>query len=250
MRIDERYSGFPGRALGGYVAGLLAHAVGATNAIEVRLERPVALGDDLAVDDGALVRGAERVASARSVGIDVRPPRIVGVAEAEAASAAYFGASHHLFGSCFCCGPARPQGDGLRIFPGSVGDGVVAAVWRPADAIDAAVAPIEIVWSALDCPGIWSYVLVTSGTAERAVTGSIAVAQVAPIAAAERHVVMGWPVSREGRKIRVGAAVASERGTVLAVALQTLIVTEQGVPLDREVWQEAPAPAKTRGFAP
>lgn len=241
MRVDERYSGFPGRALGGYVAGLLARSIASRDAIEVRLERPVALGDELAVDRDALVRDGARVASARTTTIDLRPPRLIGAAEAEAASAAYFGAKHHFFGTCFCCGPARARGDGLRIFPSAVGGGVVAALWRPADAIDALVAPAEIVWSALDCPGIWAQVLVTTGTAERAVTGSIAVVQLAPIVARESHVVLGWPLAREGRKIRVGAAITSERGAVLAVALQTLIVTEQGVPLDREVWEEAPA---------
>lgn len=241
-RVDERYSGFPGRALGGYVAGLLARAVGSRGAVEVRLERPVALGDELSVDDGALVRGGERIATARTLALDVRPPRAVGVAEAEAASARYFGAAHHFFGSCFCCGPARRAGDGLRIFPGAVGDGVVAALWRPGDAVDAALTPIEIVWSALDCPGIWAEVLATTATAERAVTGSIAVAQFAPIAANERQVVTGWPIGREGRKIHVGAAISSERGELLAVARQTLVVTEQGVPLDIESWRLAPVP--------
>lgn len=241
-RVDERYSGFPGRALGGYVAGVLARAMASTGPVEVRLERAVALGDELTVADGALMRGSERVATARALSVDTRPPRSVGVAEAEAARTTYFGARHHFFGSCFCCGPARRAGDGLRIFPAAVGDGLVAALWRPGDAVDAAITPIEMVWSALDCPGIWAQVLVTTATGERAVTGSIAVAQFAPIAANERQVVTGWPIGRDGRKIRVGAAISSERGEILAVALHTLIVTEQGVPLDIESWRLAPAP--------
>ena len=43
-----------------------------------------------------------------------------------------------------------------------------------------------------------------------------------------------------------GAALATERGDVMAIARQTLIVTDDGVPLDLEVWRTAPAPAVGR----
>lgn len=241
MRIDERYSGFPDHALGGYVAGVLADELGA-DAVEVRLERPVRLGDDVAVVDDLLMRGDERVASARAVELALRPPRTVTRAEAEAASANYLGAAHHFFPRCFCCGPARPAGDGLRIFSGPLAGGLVAATWRPADVTGDADVPTEILWSALDCPGIWAEVLATSGTSEKVVSGSLAVARAATIRARDTYVVMAWPIGREGRKIQAGAAVLDEHGDALAVARHTLIVTERGVPLDVDIWRNAPAP--------
>lgn len=241
MRVDERYCGFPERALGGYVAGMLAHALDASG-IEVRLERPVSLGDDLTVVGDALMRGDERVASARPIALDLHPPRAVSRDDAEAASTRYPGAAHHFFPRCFCCGPARGVGDGLRIFTGPLDGGLVAAPWRAGDVTDDGDVPAELLWSALDCPGIWAEVLAASGTGERVVSGSLAVARTGAIRPRDTNVVTAWPLGRDGRKIFAGAAVLSEHGDVLAVARHTLIVTDRGVPLDREVWSTAPAP--------
>jgi hypothetical protein len=163
---------------------------------------------------------------------------------AESASASYLGFTHHFFATCFCCGPARDVGDGLRIFPGVVNGTLLAAPWRPADHVREATVPTEIVWAALDCPGIWAHIFASTGsTGEKAVTGSMTVLQVGPIPAGETAVVVAWPIGRDGRKVHVGSAVASERGDVIAVARQTLIVTASGVPLDLEVWRTAPSPS-------
>ena len=241
MRIDERYCGFPEHALGGYVAGVLARTIDAS-AVEIRLERPVSVGDDVTVAGDTLMRGEERVASARPIALDLRPPRGVTRAEAEVASARYPGAAHHFFPRCFCCGPARAAGDGLRIFTGPLEGAIVAAPWRPSDATDSADVPTELLWSALDCPGIWAEVLATSGSGERVVSGSLAVVRSGAVRARDTQVVVAWPIGRDGRKIFAGAAVLSEHGNVLAVARHTLIVTERGVPLDRDAWSTAPAP--------
>lgn len=247
MRIDERYCGIPDHALGGYVAGLVARAHD-VSALEVRLERPIRTGEEIAIDGDLVTRGGERVASARPVELDVRPPRVVTRDDAESASARYLGLTHHFFPRCFCCGPARASGDGLRIFAGVLDGGIVAAPWRPADAVDADIVPAEILWSALDCPGIWAEVLATSGTGLKAVSGSLAVARAAAIRARETHVIVAWPIARDGRKIVAGAAVLDERGGVLAVARHMLIVTDRGVPLDVEAWTSAPAPVRLAGL--
>src|SRR3982075_2267589 len=66
----------------------------------------------------------------------------------------------HLPPTCFVCGPARAQGDGLRIFAGPLvrqsrnASAVFAATWTPDPTLaaeDGFVAP-EFLWSALDCP--------------------------------------------------------------------------------------------------
>jgi len=55
--------------------------------------------------------------------------------------------------------------------------------------------------------------------------------------------VLAWPIGRDGRKISVGSALTTERGDLIAIARQTLVVTDRGVPLDLEVWRTAPPPA-------
>ena len=55
--------------------------------------------------------------------------------------------------------PKREPGDGLRIFPGPLGNKGVAATWTPdASLCDTSgkVKP-EFLWSALDCPGAFSF---------------------------------------------------------------------------------------------
>jgi hypothetical protein len=210
----------------------------------VRLHRAVRLGDELEFrpNADALTHDGEAVATGRPVSLDLGPPMMVTRDVAEAASASYLGLTHHFFATCFCCGPARDVGDGLRIFPGVVDGTVLAAPWRPADHVGESTVPTEIVWASLDCPGIWAQIFVGTRTAESAVTGSMALSQLRPIPTGETALVLAWPIGRDGRKIHVGAAVASERGEVMAIARQTLIVTASGVPLDLEVWRTAPPP--------
>src|SRR5439155_1527101 len=71
--------------------------------------------------------------------------------EAMAAAEHYPGFAAHPFPTCYACGPRRPPGDGLRLFPGRLPDGRTAAPWVVPEDIEPAV-----VWAALDCPGGWS----------------------------------------------------------------------------------------------
>lgn len=247
MRVDEPHSGFPGLALGGYVAGVLAASATEAGALEVRLHRPVRIGDEfeLGADAAALIHHGEVVATARPVELDLRPPRMITRDDAETASASYLGLEHHFFPMCFCCGSARRTGEGLCIFPGVVDGTVIAAPWRPADQVGDATVPTQIVWSALDCPGIWAHLFVSTGTGEKGVTGSMAVLQLHPLPARETAVVLAWPIGRDGRRIYVGSAIATERGDLIAIARQTLVVTDRGVPLDLDVWLTAPPPARS-----
>jgi len=244
MRVHERYSGLPGLALGGYVAGVLAARSRHSGAFEVRLHRGVAIGDelDVAPDGSTLMRELDAVATAEPVTLDLVPPHRVTRAVAETASASYLGRDHHFFPTCFCCGPARSASDGLRIFPGIVDGALLAAPWRPAEHLGDTEVPTEIVWAALDCPGIWAQIVVSTRTGERAVTGSMAVQQTRPVPTRETAVVLSWRIGRNGRKIDVGSAITTERGDVLAIARQTLVTTDRGVPLDLDVWRTAPQP--------
>jgi hypothetical protein len=187
---------------------------------EVTLRRPPPLERPLSVDRAGdavrLLYEDAVVAEGRSVPVDVGAPPAVSLDEAEHATARYAGSDRHEFPTCFVCGPARAEGDGLRVFAGPTGvDGVVAAPWRPDDVSS------ELVWAALDCPGAFAV-----GFAERGATvlGRMAADVTALPAVGEPHVVVAWPLGDDGRKLYAATALLDAVGRVLARARQTWIV--------------------------
>jgi len=119
------------------------------------------------------------------------------------------------------CGPARDAGAGLRIFPGPVAPGRVAAPWVPdASLADAAgVVDPAFVWAALDCPGVFAF-----GPLDRPVVlGRMAAEIVAPLRAGEVCVVVGWSLGAEGRKYTTGTALFDARGALVGRAHGTWI---------------------------
>jgi hypothetical protein len=241
--IGVRFRGFEKIAHGGYVGGVLAGFV--DGAVRVSLRRPVPMGRPLRIDDRddgvvALCNGGELLAEATSTTLRLDLPEPVDGADAEAASRSYPGHQRHLFPGCFCCGPDRSSGDGLRIFPGRVpGRDVVAAPWVPdvADADERGVVHREIVWAAFDCPQLWALILsAPADSADRVVTGALEAQLLEPVIAGERSVVVAWPSGRDGRKLFAGAALFSRDGEVLGIARQTAVLTGSGVPLGLERW--------------
>jgi hypothetical protein len=165
----------------------------------------------------------------------------VGLEASKVAAEQYPGHRKHLVPTCFTCGPLRSEGDGLRIFPGSVaGRYVVAAPWTPSASLgdsNGIVKP-EFVWSSLDCPTIWALVLHGQpDTEERAVTGRLAVELISPIVAGEPQIVMGWKVSESGRTRIAGGAIHSTNGRLLAKARHTLVTADWGVPMGLNRWR-------------
>lgn len=238
--IGSRYAGFPDRALGGYVAGLLA----GPDPFLVRLRAAVPMDVDLDLRhcDGAttLKRGeellaeggplpAEQLEAARSSVLEAPSLK-----DAELGAAAYLGHHHHLFPGCFCCGPAREEGDGLRVFTGPLpGTKMVAATWIPPEPIGP-----KLAWSALDCPAIWA--IISNATHEersdQIVSGTMYGELREEIVAGEPHIVYAWPVGKEGRKRTAGAAIAAESGQIKALAFQIFITVDRGAPLDPARW--------------
>ena len=136
------------------------------------------------------------------------------------------------------CGPERAVGDGLRIFPGPVaGRRLVAAPWVPT-ADDTGRVPDELVWAALDCPQLWSLMVhVPASTPDLVVTAAMATRIAQPVVPGEPHVVIGWPIGREGRKWHAGAAIFGPHGELCAVGRQTAAaVAGWGIPLGRDRW--------------
>ena len=121
--IDKRYCGPPNSGNGGYVCGRLAQHI--PGAAEVTLRAPPPLGTPLgaaATNDGTweLRDGAKVVATGRAMSVELARLETASFAEARAAELLTPIKPHeHPLPTCFVCGPARAQGDGLRIFAGS-----------------------------------------------------------------------------------------------------------------------------------
>ena len=70
-------------------------------------------------------------------------------------------AEEHAFPTCFTCGPARQDGDGLRVFPAATGrsDRLVVSPWMPDPSVGDGDGLVlgAVLWAVLDCPGGWSW---------------------------------------------------------------------------------------------
>jgi hypothetical protein len=215
--IDPRFNGPVGSANGGYTCGLVADLLDGT--AEVTLRRPPPLGRPLGVDRDdrrVVVRDGDAVvAEAVEATFELGIPEPPTTEEARGASSRYPGFDEHAFPTCFVCGPDRDAGDGLRIFAGPLGDGLVAAPWTPTE-VDR-----HVVWAALDCPGA-----IAVGFPDRGETllgrFSAIVDELPEVG--EACVVVGWPLGEEGRKLYAGTALYGEGGRPLARAKATWIV--------------------------
>lgn len=222
--VASRFNGPPQSGNGGYVAGLIASAIGETVAVRlhcpVPLERELTLGPRL--DDKWEVHSGERlIATARPTVVDVETPAPPTYAQALEASKRYPGHEHHELPTCFVCGPARGHRDGLRIFPGPVdGTSIYAAPWIPDDTLDngSHKARPEFVWAALDCPGYFASTYPTL-----ALLGELAVHIDRLVHIDEACVIVAWAIGHEGRKYRAGTALFDEDGERCAVGVATWI---------------------------
>jgi len=230
VRIERRFRGPPVSGNGGYVAGLVAAALGGSNCT-VTLKEPPPLGCDLTLTTGDAVATLSHddsvvVTAAREpVEIEVPPPP--SLQAAQDAEPRFTGLSHHIFPGCFVCGPDRGPGDGMRIFPGEVGDAArqVAATWVPDESLtngDGLVRP-EFLWAALDCPGYFA----AEDKAGLALLGRMSATIRRPVRTGERLIVTGWRIESEGRKHRVGSALHDAEGNLVAAATATWITLDQ-----------------------
>jgi len=237
-RIDAARCGPPSSANGGWTAGLLAdallNALGRTAAlpVTVNLHLPPPLEVDMSLQldgHGAETRarllaaadptGAEQavVATAVSEGTaSLAPVPPVHVAVAAAASRRYAGADAHPFPSCFVCGTARADGDGLCLRPGRVDGGRTACTWTPHRNFAGADGTLDAayVWAALDCPGGWTTNLVGRPMVLVRMT---ALVHRRP-AVGEELVVVGQHLDTEGRKTHAATTAYDSGGGIVGRA--------------------------------
>ena len=230
--VPRRFCGPPDSGNGGWTAGALATTLACEPAdhvdgwptIEVSLRQPPPLDAPLDVvagpDDtatatfgGAVIATARCAPDVTLTEVDAVDPDV-----ARAAEAAYAGHAFHPFPTCFACGTGREEGDGLRIFPGRVGQDDarggtgdeasgdrVAATWTPHRSVsedwhtyvdDDARASVAATWAALDCVGGWAGDL----TERLMVLGRMTTRIDTLPVIGEEHVVVGAGRRREGRK--------------------------------------------------
>ncbi len=223
--IPARFNGPPNSGNGGYSCGVLGALIGDT--AEVTLRAPPPLDRELSVDvdtaDGErrwrMMDGDTLVAAGRAIEPDVTCPEPTTSAIARAAEALYIGFQSNPYPTCFVCGPARAEGDGLRIFTGKVeGREIVASAWTPASSIGDSGGSVDraVLWSALDCPTYFGGRL--NGYGELAMLGRLTAKLVTSVKVGAPHVVIGWPLGRDGRKWEGGSAIFTADGELCAFA--------------------------------
>jgi hypothetical protein len=221
ITISKQFVGPPGTGNGGYVCGsLAAHLSGPA---EITLRQPCPLEVPLAVqrdgDSVTLTHGESVIAIGRPQLPDVKAPEPISFDQAVEASQLFSGHHHHPVPGCFVCGTDHPEGMGLRLFAGPVGgvEDRVATPWIPhQNHTDAAgIIPDEIIWSALDCPGVFA---VGVGGTSPMLLGRLNAQIFGRPSVGDACVVQGWKVGVDGRKNFTGTAIYGVEGQLLAVA--------------------------------
>ncbi|MGH3433343.1 MAG: hypothetical protein ACRDQB_10970 [Thermocrispum sp.] len=240
VRIERRFHGPEHSGNGGYTCGVAAQAV--AGPAEVRLLRPPPLERPLELrttaDGVELLDGEVLVARARRAEPSGELPSAISYDEAVRAAEEFDSTAYekqHPFPGCFTCGPARHDGDGLRLFPGRTArERVIAWPWTPDESVRgprSAVDPL-FVWAALDCPSGLSWYHDTTHRAGPHVLGQLTTRLERLPEIGEPTVVAGWLTSADGRKRYAGSAIWSADGELLAHADATW------VRLTEEQWEQ------------
>ena len=232
--IAPRFCGPPDSGNGGYVCGLIAGYLDGPAEVTLRVPPPLqtpltversGLGSVRILDGGTLIAEATCVPG----GPALQLPGPVSVQQAQSAGARSqlrLRPKLHPYPTCFACGPDRVPGDGLRIMVGRVtGRELSADVWYPDGELAAGngcVRP-EFMWAALDCAGGVGAIgdAVSEGTPF--LLGRLTAHQNGDVHAGEPHVVVGWRLAEQGRKLLAGSAVYAPSGQAVWVAQATWI---------------------------
>jgi hypothetical protein len=231
--IAQQFCGPPNSGNGGYVCGVLAKDIEGPVTSVLRARVPLDVHLDLRLEDGAmLMTDADGGLVGKGAPADAAllpdPPAPPSLEVARAAGEGYLGLQQRIHPICFTCGPDRHEGDGLRVFPGQIAgapEGHVACIWTPDEAFADAdgLAPTEVIWAALDCPGFFSWV-VKEGR-HGALLGTMTGEVITRPRAGEPCIVTAWPLVREGRKETAGVALFTSAGELLARAHQVWIMS-------------------------
>jgi hypothetical protein len=240
VTIGRRFNGPSGSAHGGYACGVFAHAAAQAAGpaahvpdAEVTLRRPPPLEVPIAAvasRDGVVLEHDGVVAEVRAPRVDLDAVLVPAAPSVEQARDAGARSPMHTvepdelpFAACFGCGPSRAPGDGLRLWPGRLDHDRAACVWVPNVSLadGSGVIGPEMVWAALDCPGLLGAKEVLGRPlveSTPSVLGRMSATVRGRAEIGEPHVVLAWPIARDGRKLTVGTAVLGDGGRVVGLA--------------------------------
>jgi hypothetical protein len=230
--IPSRFNGPPASANGGYTCGLVAGLVAAEEVtVSLRLPPPVETSLRV-VRDGERVElrvGDALVAEGEPAELLLDVPDAISPERAAAASAAGRGqwCDHHPFPTCFACGPEREPGDGLRVFPGALEDGMFAADWTPDESVGDGSGHVrpECLWAALDCPT--SAPVANFATGPPMVLARLSARLGCSVEVGERHAILAWPLAVDGRKHEGACAMFDSAGRLLCASQALWIEVRQ-----------------------
>lgn len=207
--IPAQFNGPPGSGNGGYAAGAFAEFL--EGAAEVTLRSPPPLGQPMQVvrkENGLVVRDGETlVGEVRPCTLSLDVPDCPDAGAVRTAVRRFVEFKKDDFHRCFVGGAERALGDGLCLRTGTIdGSEVVATKWIPHEnfAGTNGLIPQRILWSALDCPGVWSIIRDTGVVMH---LGRLTAVVDIDVVAGTPCTVIGWPMGRDGRKAYAGTAI-------------------------------------------
>jgi len=216
--IERRFHGPKDSANGGYTCGRIAEFIEGPARVRLRVPPPldVEFGVRRSESGVSVVRDGELIAEAWPGRPELEIPEPPTLQDAETASRAYSGYKSHRYATCFVCGPKQAEG-GLRVFAGPVPErNIVASPWRPDPSLasDGLHVDSVFIWSALDCPGGFTFPEPEEGAI---LLGELSVELFGSAIVARPHVVFGWEFYSEGRKHHTGTALFTETGDCVGV---------------------------------
>ncbi len=220
LAVPARFSGPPGYANGGWIAGMLAQATG-IDPVQITLRSPVPLETDLTLTTDQLLHGETLIAEVAPGSFTRDVPPFVPLAEAIAAESVTRVRATTDYGDCLVCGVNRPDGYQLQPGPTESDPTLSACVWRP-QLSTPALDPADVIpatWAAMDCPGVWTVDAALEPMLLGRMTGSVFM----PPNLADDAIVVGQFHAREGRKMLTSTAVYTTDGTLIARAEQVWI---------------------------
>lgn len=235
ISISSRYCGPPDTANGGYLAGLLSGYFDRGDALSISFRAATPLEKVLKVietenESGKTVQIVDDenvLAMAKVRDIEVGRPALPPVEQINSVEMQCAGFIGHPFPACFVCGPDRPRGDGLGIYPGPVelkglSEGLnsgVAAEWTLLDDLKDNDGKVknEFIWAALDCISAFANLEKKENQyLVPMVLGNIS-ARLEQSLAGDKAYVIAWPLKVEGRKAFANSIIYNQQQECIAV---------------------------------
>lgn len=218
IEIPRRFCGPPNSGNGGYVCGRVAHGLSGPVSVTLHkpppLERPMELRTE--AGQRRLYDGGDLVAEAAASTLNLTVPRAPSAQLLAAKQSSFEGFEKHSYPGCFVCGPARREGDGMRVFVTRCSENLVAAPWVPDESLatDGFVDP-AFIWAAMDCPGFWS---LRNKPTQHVLLGRLTAEILNPLRPGSACTIIAWECAQQGRKARVGSAVYTDDGSLVGRA--------------------------------